>query len=441
MLAQYYQFLHKYLSFQTVSESVNSDDIFKKCSQWIKDEFSKNSIQTKIVEWYGNPIVLWYYQSNKHAPTCLLYGHYDVVPADKSDAWWKHNPFSLYIGKDKIIARGVSGNKWQTAVHLQTIFDLIKKDVLWYNLIILLEGDYYHASSGFSDFLQKYKDSLQADFALMSVGESLTSMPMITIGFRWWFHAQLTLKTATTAIDVAGYGWVVPNAIHETNKLLSKLFDSWNHVTLPYFYYDVDDISFEEKQLLKESEEYLDQKHFEEVFWVRGLVKEKEFSVAEQLWLRPTVQVTNISSVQWFSSWNNSIAHKVRTDIDVRLVGQQDPSKIARSFEWWIKANIPAYVDYVFDTYGLFSPIKVNIDHALIEKTKNILESQYWKKVLFNYSGWWLPAVKLFEDILWIPSVVVPFANNDSHVCWVNENLDIDVIQKAMNFSQEFFQS
>lgn len=440
MLAKYYQFLNKYISFKSISDDEDSYEDMKKLSQRIKSEFSKNKLQAKIVEWYGNPIVLWYYQTNKNAPTCLLYGHYDVQNVSKNDGW-KHDPFSLYIWRDKVIWRGVSDNKGQTAIHLQTIFDLIKEDRLGYNLIVLLEGDYSHGSTSLAQFLDKYKDSLQADFALISSGELIDWYPCIDCGFRWWLTATLTLKTANKELHSGLYGGVVPNAIHEMNKLLSKLFDSGNHVMVPYFYYDVVDANLKEKAMADEKDKYFDLDKFKKDTWVKAMVKEREFSFYSQLGFRPTIQVTNIESWQGSKNGKNTIAHEVTAHINFRLVNNQNPEKIARAFEWWVESNIPQYVDYIFNAKDFFSPIKVNTDHHLIEKTKSILSEVYWKNVLHNYSWWWLPVVKLFRDILWLITISVPLANDDSNMHGTNENLDINLIQKWMEFSKKFFQA
>lgn len=406
---------------------------------WLKGQFEAIGIQTKIVQGYGNPIVLGFYQVSKNLPTCLLYGHYDVQGADKDDGR-KQDPFNLFIGKEKIYGRWVVDNKGQLAIHLQTIFSLIKENKLGYNLIILLEWDEGTGSRKLGEFLEKYKDSLQADFSLISDGEIVGDVPCVDVGFRGWFNAKLTLHTANTDLHSGLYGGAVPNAVHEMNKLLAQLFDRQHRVTVPYFYYDVEDISFDEKLINAEKEKVFDFDNLKKNTWVGEIFCERDLGIFDQIGLRPTIQVTGMESGyvgEWF---RNSVPCKSIAHLNFRLVFRQDPEKISRSFAWWLKSCLPAYVRFDFDAQGFFFPYKVDSTNSMVSRAKEILKDVYWNPPLHNYSGGGLPIVKLFAEVLGLSNVLVPLANDDCNMHGVNENFAIDLVKKGFEFSRKFFE-
>ncbi|MEI7563786.1 MAG: M20/M25/M40 family metallo-hydrolase [bacterium] len=138
MLADYYHILKDIITYKTISSQSDTFSEIQSLSQYLAKLFSDNSCEVELVTDYGNPIVLASYIHNPKLPTCLLYGHYDVQSADKKDGR-KHDPFSLYLGKEKVYGRGVADDKGQFLIHLLTIFDLIKDKNLCYNMKFIIE--------------------------------------------------------------------------------------------------------------------------------------------------------------------------------------------------------------------------------------------------------------------------------------------------------------
>jgi len=439
MQAEYYQFLKKFISFPSVSYDSKFFHKMEDISIWLKEVLGQSGIQTKIIQGYGHPIVLWHYQVSNNLPTCLLYGHYDVQSAEKSDGW-KNDPFSLFIWKEKIYGRGVVDNKWQVSIHLQTVFSLIKEKKLWYNLIILLDGNKESWSMELVSFLEKYKDSLQADFSLISDWTIIGDYPCVDVWFRGGFNAKLSLETASMDLHSGLYGGIVPNVFHELNKLLAWLFDREHRVTVPYFYYNVEDIPFDKKLTNAEKEKAFDFDLFKKNVWISKLFKEKGLSFFDQIWLRPTIQITGVSGGYIWDWFKNIVPHQSITHLNFRLVANQNPEKIARAFEWWVRSSLPDYVRFSLETKDFFAPVKININNNMISKVKTILEDVYWCPLLYNYSGSWLPIVKSFSDILKLDNILVPLANDDCNIYGVNENFDISLIGKWFEFSRRFFE-
>ncbi|MCX6823446.1 MAG: M20/M25/M40 family metallo-hydrolase [candidate division SR1 bacterium] len=436
MLAQYYRILKDIITYKTVSSQSDSSSEMQAMSQYLAKLFSDNDCEVEIVMGYGNPVVLASYMHNPKLPTCLFYGHYDVQSANKEDGW-KYDPFSLHLGKEKIYGRGVADDKGQFLIHLLTIFDLIQNKNLCYNIVCIIEGDEEIGSSHFPRFLTDYKNKIQADCCLISDSLLQGDFPCLDAGYRGGINLTLQLTTADTDLHSGVYGGIVPNAVHELTKIISQLYDMNHRITIPYFYYDVEDI--ESHIMVKHRKLHFDTEGFLQTTGVHSLVKDKEFDVYSQLGLRPTIQVTGIEGGHAGEGFMNAIPHMATAHINFRLVKNQSTQKVLSSFEQRLKVIVPPYADYELIVSQTLEPVKVSIMTPFVKKAERILEALYDQKVHYAYAGSSLPIVSLLHHELQLPCVLVPLANKDANIHGVNENFDIALIEKGFQFSHAFF--
>lgn len=436
MLAQYYNLLKDIISYKTVSVQNGSFPEMQAMVQYFSKLFQEHDCEVEVVSGYGNPIVLASYLHNPKLPTCLIYGHYDVQGADKKDGR-KHDPFSLYLGKEKIYGRGVADNKWQFLIHLLTIFDLIKKKNLCYNIKIVLDGDKENTSIRLAHFLSEYQEKIKADFCLISDSLLQWNAPCLHAGCRWGISLILQLTTASTQLHSWLYGGIVPNALHELSKIIAQLHDMNHRVTIPYFYYDVEEI--DAHVMVKHRKLAFDFPSFSQATGVQSLLKDKEFDVFSQAWLRPTIQVTGIQSWCVDDKFATTIPHVATARFDFRLVRNQSTQKVLGAFEQRLKVIIPPYTKYTIAIADAYEPIKVNLTTPYVKKAERILQALYDQKVHYAFQGGWLPIVSLLHQELQLPFVLVPLTNEDANIHGVNENFDIALIEKWFQFSHAFF--
>ncbi len=435
MLANYYQNLKDLIWFKTISwDAEYTKDIYE-ASEWLCNLLVDNSITANIMNWYGNPIVFWNYFVDKDLPTCLFYAHYDVKYAQKSD-WWKHEPFSLYIGKDNIIGRWVSDNKWLLLIWLMSIFDLIKEKKLWYNLKIVLEWDETIWSPKLANFFRDYQENLKSDFCLISDTNIIADNPCLDIWYRWNINMELKLMTAKTDLHSWTFGGLVPNAIHELALLLSRLYDINNKVTIPYFYYDVEPVSI--PIYLKNKRLKFDSQKLMQDTGVKILLKDKDLDVYTQIGLRPTVQITGINWWYVWSWFKDSIPNTSSVKINFRIVRNQNINKIINSFEQWLRFNVSSYVEHKLEVLDYCEPCKVGVDNPFVRKAEKLLRAIFEKEVIYKYSWWSLPILNSFKDILGADQVLVPLSNEDCNAHGVNENLTIEMVEKWFTFFSNF---
>ncbi|HRU50179.1 MAG TPA: M20/M25/M40 family metallo-hydrolase [Candidatus Absconditabacterales bacterium] len=434
MIAEYYIHLKEYLSFKSISTDGNFNNEIQTCSNRLKELFEQNNFQVEVVSNYGNPIIIASYFVDNNLENGLIYGHYDVQNANQIDGR-KENPFNLYIGKDKVIGRGVVDNKGQTLIHILSIIKLIKENKLGYNITFILEGEEEIGSPGIIKFIEENKQKFKADFILISDGNIVKNLPIIESGFRGGFNSKLEIKTANTDLHTGIYGGIVPNPIEELINLFSKLYDANNQVTIPYFYYEVEEFNVNQKIL--NSKIPFNQEDLTNFGISQTKLKDVDF-YTKSGWL-PCIEITGINSgsTEFFK---NSIPNTATANINFRLVNNQKCDSIVNLFKEWIKNNLPKNIEYKlsFDQYS--KPTKISLQNKFVDKAEKTLTEIYANKVIYLRSGGSLPIIDIFQTHVSNNILSIPLANEDSNMHGVNENFEIDLIKKGLEFSYKFFQ-
>lgn len=438
IFSEYKKLLKQFLSFRTVS-TINSEIEVEKCVSWLEDVFNTNRFQVQIVRGYDNPVVLATKVVNPEFPTILVYGHYDVQPADIEE--WGRDPFILKEDNKRLYGRGVVDNKGQMLVHLVNIFDLLKKNKLAYNIKFLIEGNEETGSPNIGRFIKDYKKQLESDFILVSDSVMVQNYPTIEVGLRGTFNTTLELRTSDKELHSGLFGGVAPNALHIASNLVSKLFKNENTIAYPKFY---EKVPLPSTRISKHTKEVpFDLLSSLKLLGTKAILLEKKQNFYSQLGLRPTIQVTGLEGGYTKEGYRNSIPNKAIIKFNFRLVPNQDPEVILKDFKEYVKSFIPNYVDYEFskpkDTEGSVKPVILSSDNKYIEAIKKIQQDIYKKNTLFTFNGATLPIIVFFKKTLKKDIGMVALANKDCNMHAVNENFDIKSLTLALEFSNKFF--
>lgn len=445
MFETYLSLLREYIVIPSISTDPAYRESIQHCAQWLHDLLTKHGFESQIITWYGNPVVLAQYNSplvkegsGEVLPTCLIYGHYDVQPADITE-WRAQSPRDIQLTDDKLIARGAIDNKGQLMIHLATILDLIDRWELAYNVTFLIEWDEETGWGNMKQLIQDYEDLLKADLCLVSDGEMIGRLqPVIEIGFRWGANMTLQLQTATTDAHSGIYGWILPNAAHEMSKLISKMHDheglplplgeGWGEGLLP---------SLEERGrgwgLPNVDAEILASTG------AKILIKPAHLDSYTVTGNLPTMQVTGIESGYMWVGYRNAVPSTASCKINCRFIEWQDPAEMVKLIETRISEQLPDYVDYAINWSDSRPATVITIDSPWITHAKMILEQVFQTSVPYKYCGWSLPIVWLLQQ-LWLVCVMVPLANQDCLMHGVGENFALETCEKWLEFSRQFFQ-
>lgn len=429
--------LEKYISFKSVSTNAAFLPEINKTASWLSDMFQKHGFKVELLkDKRCNPVVLASYCPDKSKETVLLYGHYDVQPAKQTDGW-SSDPFTIVERNKRLVARGIVDNKGQTFIHIFTILKLIKENNLKYNVKFLIEGNEETSNPAMADLIEKNKAKLATDYILISDGEITPSTPTIEYSLRGGFNAKLVYTTAKNNMHSGIYGGAVPNPINELSKLLAKIYDAANTVTIAGFYDGVDDITNlqrkDNKKLMLDVQGMLDNTG------VKKLVMEKGMDFHTQTGLRPTIQFSGIKGGYIEEGYANIVPAWAEVRFNFRIVTSQTTQKVMSVFEKFVNQNTPKYIDYslVFD--HVHEPVKIDITSKFANETKKLLSTAFGTEALIKPVGGAIPVVGDFKKLLGKDSLLISLGNDDCNMHGVNENFRLESIEKGLRFSKLFF--
>ncbi|MDH5609522.1 MAG: M20/M25/M40 family metallo-hydrolase, partial [Cyclobacteriaceae bacterium] len=232
--------------------SVSADPAFKedvkKGAAFLRERLVEaGAEQVEICQTAGHPIVYGEKIIDPARPTVLIYGHYDVQPADPYDLW--HSPpFEPVIKDERIYARGACDDKGQVYMHIKAFESLIKTNALPCNVKFMIEGEEEVGSDNLALFVKENKEKLSADVILISDTSILSNdTPSITVGLRGLSYLQVEVTGANRDLHSGVYGGAVANPINVLSGLIAGMQDENGRITIPGFYDDVEELTNEER--------------------------------------------------------------------------------------------------------------------------------------------------------------------------------------------------
>jgi len=431
----YISLLSEFVSFKTVS----TDPAFKKDIQnaveWLSTLFKLKGFEVSLLKGKNtNPVICAKYTVDKKAKTVLVYGHYDVQPAHKSDGW-KTDPFSLFKNKDRYIARGVVDNKGQILAHMVGVFNALEQKTLAYNVVFLIEGNEESGNDDLLGLLKKYKKHLSPDFILISDGEIVGQHPALDMSYRGGGNIKLTYKTSDNDRHSGLYGGAIPNAVFELATLVSKLKLN-NGVNFTDFYIGMSETSVEVQQQHKKLSKI---QNLQKLAGVKTLLTEKGISPHEQIGLKPTIEISGFSGGYTGGGFKNIVPGSAEVRINVRTVHPQNTDKIMSSIEKFISKNTPSYVDFEIEIENHGNPIYLDTNHEDLSGVKSLLADIYKKEVLCRSVGASIPVVAELQEVFDVPIAMVSLCNDDCNMHGINENFSEEHIMKALNFTNRYW--
>ncbi|NBD73665.1 M20/M25/M40 family metallo-hydrolase [Patescibacteria group bacterium] len=423
----YRTLLDEFIAFRSISTDPSCREEMTRTALWLKEQFASRGFQVDAIEGYGNPIVVARYDAGREE-TVLIYGHYDVQPAEKADGW-SGDPFAVRDDGERLYARGIVDNKGQVLVHIATVFDLIEKGALGHNVVFMIEGDEETGSDLLPQFLAEHRERLAADWALISDGETTAGRMTLELGFRGGFNATVTVTTSHTDLHSGLYGGATPSASWTLSHFLAGLHDDRNVVAIDHFYDDVDPI--DEATRKKNQQLPFSEEEFKRLSGTRALKLPEGADFHSQVGLQPTVEITGVTSGYTGDGYKNAIPARATAKINFRLVARQDPRTIAEQFSEYARRVIPDYADVVVDVHGLHDSIKLPADDPHLARAAAVIEKVIGEPPLYKFCGGGLPIVAEIARTLAIPQVLLPLANEDCAMHGVEENFKKDDLRRA----------
>lgn len=398
--------------------SISADPAYKgdvqKTAEAVAD-FLKNAgaEQVEICPTAGHPIVYAEKIIDEKLPTVLVYGHYDVQPADPIELWTSP-PFEPVIKPTKvhpdgaIFARGACDDKGQMFMHLKAFEAMMKSGELPCNAKFMIEGEEEVGSEHLGIWIKENKKRLSADIILVSdTGIVSNDTPSITTGLRGLSYVEVEVTGPNRDLHSGLYGGCVANPLNVLAQMIAQLQDENHKITIPGFYDKIEVISEAERAEMARapfSEE--DYKNALDISAVQG---EKGFTTRERGSIRPTLDVNGMWGGYTGEGAKTVIASKAYAKISMRLVPNQNPAEITELFSSYFESIAPAGVRVKVTPHHGGEPAVTPIDSAGYQAASKAMEKTFGKRPIPLRSGGSIPIVSLFEKELGLKTVLMGF--------------------------------
>ena len=286
--------LKEFLRIPSVSTKSEHKSDIEKAARWVADKLRAAGLENvEIHPTKMHPLV---YGESLHAPgkpTILIYGHYDVQPAEPLDLWTT-GAFDPTVRNGSLYGRGTADDKGQVHIHIKAL-EALKKlhGTLPINVKVMIEGEEEVGSVSLWDFVQANRERLKADALVVSDTSMLAKgVPSITYGLRGLNYYQVEISGAAQDLHSGVFGGAVPNPITILAEMIAKLHDKNFRVTVPGFYDGVAKLSSAERKAIRSLP--WKEKDFRKTVGAPGYDGEKGFTIGERLWTRPTLELNGI---------------------------------------------------------------------------------------------------------------------------------------------------
>ncbi|HEX8334300.1 MAG TPA: dipeptidase [Segetibacter sp.] len=412
------------------ARSEHKNDMIK-CAEAVKDRLQKAGAErVDIFETAGHPIVYGEKIIDSSKPTVLVYGHYDVQPADPLELWTS-GPFDPVIKEGRIYARGACDDKGQFYMHVKALETMVQTNSLPTNIKFIIEGEEEVGSPNLATFIKDKKDMLKADVILISDTAMLSlDTPSIDVGVRGLSYIEVEVTGPNRDLHSGVYGGAVANPITILAKMIASLHDENNHITIPGFYDDVIESSAAEREEMGKAP--YDEEEYKNDLGVKELWGEEGYTTNERTGIRPTLEVNGIWGGYTGEGAKTVLPAKAFAKISTRLVPNQKTKKLTKVLIEHLEKIAPPYVTVKASEHHGGDPYLTPVDSIEYRAASKAMETAFGKPPIPVRGGGSIPITALFESVLGLKTVFLGFGLDSDNLHSPNEKFDIANFYKGI---------
>lgn len=430
--------LFELIRIPSVSAEKSSRDAMSKTAELIrKNLIDSGADHARKMPTKGWPVVYAEKMIDKNLPTILVYGHYDVQPAEPLDEW-KSPAFEPQIRDGKIYARGADDDKGQLFMQIKAFEFMCSTNKLPCNVKFLIEGEEEIGSPSLKEFCIKHKDLLKSNIILVSDTTMLSlDKPTLTIGLRGLAYFEITVVGPNRDLHSGLYGGAVNNPGNALSELIANMKDDKGKITIPGFYDDVETVSDEERRLLNQVP--LSDSQLMDSIVVGELFGEEGYTTTERLGIRPSLDINGIWGGYTGEGAKTILPAKASAKVSMRLVPKQDPDKIEKLFYSYLEKNLPPGVRFKLKALNGGNAYISPWDSKAIKAAIRAIEKTFGKKPLPVRGGGSIPIISVFERVLGVKAVLMGFGLEEDAIHSPNENFPLINLFKGIETIPWFY--
>jgi len=426
------------------ADPANKGDV-KQAAQLVAQHLTEaGADNVEVCETAGHPIVYGEKIIDPQLPTVLVYGHYDVQPADPIELW-DSPAFEPVIKKTDIhpegaiFARGACDDKGQVFMHIKAFEAMSKNGDLPCNAKFMIEGEEEVGSPNLAIFIKEHKERLAADIILVSdTGIISNEHPSITTGLRGLSYVEVEVTGPNRDLHSGLYGGAVANPINVLSNMITQLQDDKHRITIPGFYDKVEVISEEERAEMERAP--YNEEEYKASINIKNVQGEKGYTTRERSSIRPTLDVNGIWGGYTGEGAKTVLPSKAFAKISMRLVPHQDPDEITELFTKYFESIAPDSVSVKVSPHHGGLPAVTPIDSNGYIAASNAMEKTFGKKPIPLRSGGSIPIVALFEQVLGLKTVLMGFGLNSDAIHSPNEHYGLFNFYKGIETIPYFYE-
>ncbi|WP_266362196.1 dipeptidase [Tellurirhabdus rosea] len=392
--------------------SVSADPKFagdvRRCAEAVREKLTAAGLdRAELCETAGHPIVYGEKIIDPNLPTVLVYGHYDVQPADPYELW-NTPPFEPTIRNERIYARGACDDKGQFYMHVKAIEAMLATDGLPCNVKVMIEGEEEVGSDHLGTFVAENREKLAADVILISDTSIIANdCPSIETGLRGLSYVEVEVTGPNRDLHSGVYGGGVENPVNVLCRMIASLHDESGRITIPGFYDNIIELSADERAELAKAP--FDEQEYMRDLGLKAVKGEAGYTTPERTSIRPTLDVNGIWGGYTGEGAKTVLPSKAHAKISMRLVPGQDPDQITDLFARHFTSIAPDTVTVQVRPHHGGQPYVTPTDSVEFEAARRAFREAWGKEAIPTRGGGSIPIVALFEKELGIKSILMGF--------------------------------
>ena len=405
------------------ADSRHKQDV-RKAAEFIQAKLKEAGVdKSEICETAGHPIVYAEKIKSGSLPTVLVYGHYDVQPADPLNLW--HSPpFEPVVKDGNIFARGSCDDKGQVYMHIKAFEIMTKLNTLSCNIKFMIEGEEEVGSDNLGTFVKNNKEKLKADVILISDTAIISlDQPSITVGLRGLSYMEVEVTGPNRDLHSGVYGGAVANPINTLSKMIASLHDENGRVTIPGFYDKVAELSKADREAINKAPFNLEE--YKKELGIDEVTGEKGFTTLERTGIRPTLDCNGIWGGYTGEGAKTVLPSKASAKISMRLVPNQIHEEITELFTKHILSIAPKTVKVKVTAHHGGAPAVTPTDSKAFKAASKAFEEVWGKTPIPTRDGGSIPIVALFKKELGLDTVLMGFGLDSDAIHSPNEQYGI----------------
>ncbi|HVX39757.1 MAG TPA: dipeptidase [Gemmatimonadaceae bacterium] len=403
-----------------------------RAAEWVANSMRTIGLTATIHPTKGHPIVVGEWRTAKPgAETVLIYGHYDVQPAEPLELW-ESPPFEPTVRDGKIFARGSVDDKGQLYLHIKALeAHLATRGALPVNVIVLAEGEEEVGSENLEQFIASHKDLLACDSVVISDSAMFApGLPSILSSLRGLAYFEINVQGPAGDLHSGSYGGAVMNPAMALARILATMHDANGHIAIEGFYDKVRDWGEKAREEIRALA--FDDERFREETGSPALFGEKGYSTLERVWMRPTCEVNGLLSGYTGEGAKTVLPAKAMAKVSCRLVPDQSPDEIEKLMRAHVERVAPPGVTVTVTHLHGGRPWRADLDGPLFDAARRALAAAFDKDPVITGEGGSIPVVGDFQRILGVPVLLVGFGLPGENAHAPNEWMSVENYEKGM---------